>query len=63
MTEELVVAKPKSACLISTSLNERQSSSFGPGVSNVHGNPQLDSGTVKGVLGNATLIMREMDFG
>ena len=32
--EELPVAKPRSVCLISASLNREQSSSFGPDVSN-----------------------------
>ena len=42
--EELVVAKPRPVCLISTGQNRGLSSSFGPDVSNVPGNPQLDSG-------------------
>ena len=46
--EEPAVAKPRSVCLISTSLNKGQSYSFGPDVSNIHGNPQLDSRYVKG---------------
>ena len=48
MEEEPAVTKPRSVCLISTSLNREQSSSFGPDVSNVSENPQLDSGSVKG---------------
>ena len=50
--EEPAVAKPRSVCLISTSLNKGQSSSFGPDVSNIPGDPQLDSGSVKGAAGN-----------
>ena len=49
---ELAVAKPMSVCLISTSLNRGQSSSFGPDVSNILVNPQLDSGSVKEGAGN-----------
>ena len=66
MTEERVVAQPKSACLISTSLNERQSSSFGPDVSNVHGGiPSWIRGLSKEFWETAvaTLIMRETGFG
>ena len=40
--EETAVAKPRSGCLISTSLNKGQSSSSGPGVSNISGNPHID---------------------
>ena len=36
-------AKPMSVCLISTSLNKGQSSSVSPDVSNIPGNPQMDS--------------------
>ena len=50
--EELEVAKPRSVCLISTSLNRGQSFSFGPNVSKTPRNPQLDSGSVKGAAGN-----------
>ena len=34
--------------MISTNLNREQSSSFGPDVSNIPGDPQLDSRSVKG---------------
>ena len=50
--EEPAVAEPKSVCLISTSLNKRQFSSFGPGVSSISGNPQLGSGSVNAAGGN-----------
>ena len=50
--EEPAVAKPRSVCLRSTSLNIGQYSSFGADASNVSGNPQLDSGSVKGAAGN-----------
>ena len=50
--EEPAVAKPRSVCLISTSLNRGQSSSFGPDVSNILENPQLDSVSVNGAAGN-----------
>ena len=50
--EETAVAKPRSVCLISTSLNKGQSSSSGPGVSNISGNPQMDSGSGEGAAGN-----------
>ena len=50
--EEPAVAKPRSLCLFSTSLNKGQSSSFGPDVSNIPVNEQLDSGSVKGAAGN-----------
>ena len=50
--EEPVGAKPKSVWLISTSLNKRQSSSFGPDVSKIQTIPQLDSAYVKGAAGN-----------
>ena len=40
--EEPAVAKPRPVCLISTSLNRGQSSSFGLDVSNIPWNPQLD---------------------
>ena len=45
--EEPSEVKPRSECLISTSLNRGQSSSFGPDASNAPGNPQLDSGSVQ----------------
>ena len=47
MEEELAVAKPRS-----TSLNRGQLSSFGSDVSKITGDPQLDSGSVKGAAGN-----------
>ena len=50
--EEPAVAKPRSVCLISTSFNRGQSSSFGPDVSTIPENPQLDAGSVKGASGN-----------
>ena len=50
--EEPAVAKPRFVCLITSSLNKAQSSSFGPDVSNIPGNPQLDSGSVNGAAGN-----------
>ena len=53
MEGEPAVAKPRSVCLISTSMNRWQSSFFGPDVSNILWNPQLDSGSVKkGAAGN-----------
>ena len=52
MESEPAVAKPRSVCLISTSLNTGQPSSFGPDVSNIPGNPQLYSGSEKGAVGN-----------
>ena len=45
-------AKPRSVCLILASLNKRQSSSCGPDVSKIPGNPQMDSGSVWGGAGN-----------
>ena len=45
-------SKPRPVCLISASLNKGQSSSFGPDVSNIQGNPQMDSGSVEGAAGN-----------
>ena len=50
--EEPAVAKTRSACLTSASLNKGQSSHFGAGVSNIRENPQLDSGSVEGAAGN-----------
>ena len=38
-------------CLISASLNKGHSSSFRPDVSKIPGNPQMDSGSVKGARG------------
>ena len=52
MGGEPAAAKPRSVCLISTSLNRGQSTSFGPDVSNISVNPQLDSGSVKGAAEN-----------
>ena len=49
---EPAVAKPRSVCLISLSSNCEQFSSFGPDVSNIPENPQLDSGSVKEATGN-----------
>ena len=51
MEGELAVAKRRSVCLISESLNKGQSSSFGPDVPKIWENPQLDSGSVKGARG------------
>ena len=45
--EEPAAAKPRSACLISASLNKWHSSSFGPDVSNIPVKPQMESGLVK----------------
>ena len=50
--EEPSEAKPRSVCLVSASLNKGQYSSFGPGVSNIPENPQMDSGSVEGAAGN-----------
>ena len=52
--EEHATAKPRSVCLTSTSLNKGQSSSFGPDVSNISVDPQLDSGSVKGAARNCS---------
>ena len=49
---ERTVAKTRSVCLISASLNKGQSSHFGAGVSNVWENPQMDSVSAEGAAGN-----------
>ena len=50
--EEPAVAKQRSVCLLSASLNKGQFSSFAPDVSKVPGNPPMDSGSVDGAAGN-----------